>query len=129
MRKILLRRKPEPRFLLAAAFGAFNRHSIRQKALLKPSWVIVAGRNQVLLTSLSPPKKLGTASPSKSHTIRRKFPTISCSIFIGDKSIPPRPTDSLLISVQVIAPRFFIATMGRKNLRRLQRRSWRVQEN
>src|SRR6266513_4634569 len=129
MRKILLRRRPEPRFVHAAAVGALRGHSIRRKALSTLSWVIVAGRNQTLLTSLSPPKKLGTASPSKSHTIRRKFPMISCSIFIGDKSIRPRPPDSSLISARVIAPPFFAATIMKEKLRGLQRRSWRVQEN
>src|SRR5262249_15185170 len=94
-----------------------------------PSSVIPVERNRTLLTSSFHQKKPATANRSKLRTIQRKFPTISCSIFTGDKSILPRRTDSSPTLARVIAPPFFTATMKRKELRRLQKRNSRAREN
>src|SRR4026208_338419 len=127
--KILLRLKQEPPFLPVVVSGAFNRHLIRQKASSRPWWVIAAGRNQTRLTNLFLRKKPVTANRSKSPTIRRKFPTISCSRFTGGKSIRLKRTDSSLISARVIAPPFFTPTTTKKASRRLQKRNSHAQEN
>ena len=101
----------------------------KAKGIIKTVVVILAEQNQTPRTSSSPPKKLPIENPSKSHTTRRKSPTISCSIFIGGKLIPRKPTASSPTSARVIALPFFMATQRRRKQPMHQRRNWRTPAN
>src|SRR5216684_3598344 len=103
-----------------------NMRLFRFAYLLLLCQAAAAEQNPIRLMHLSARRRQIIESRSRSPTTRPKFHTSSCSTSTGSKSIRRSPTANSPTSVQVIAPRFFMAATRKKGSRKRRRRNWRT---